>query len=354
MQQQCSLFDIIIKKLDLFFLFFPIFLLALNIQVDYGKNKNAYEILTLYDKNKFICEDKNHTIVCKFNKTPITPFFKDKSRFFFITPKFGKNFLLIIKPKGKYKIFSFEDNLYNNPLITPFKLKEAKKWVIIVNENFLSKEKTKGLNFYYHHNYLPYVGAIDDNLRPVNTQISKDIIKYFEILNSYKKGLDVINEIDDFVKNYPKSIFIPDVLYLKLKVLDKENRSEDVVSLGKEWIKKYAFSEKLPEVLLIIGKNYSKMGFLSEASYYYNRIITDYPNTKWAYLAMIYLADNLYTTGDDKKALKLYKDVLYSTTDLDIASLAASRLAQRYIDKGDIKKLLNIIKKYIELIKSFY
>ncbi|WP_244924461.1 tetratricopeptide repeat protein [Caminibacter mediatlanticus] len=337
----------------LFFLFFPLFLFALNLQIDYGNAKKPYEVLTLYDKNKFTCFDRNKTIICEFDKVPITPVFKNKSRYFSIIPKFEDKFRIYIRVKGNYKIFSFNDNLYNNPLITPFKLKKAKKWVIVVNEQFLSKEKNKGLNFYYHHTYLPYVGAIDENLRPVNTQISKDVIKFFEILNSYKKGLDVLNEIDNFVKKYPKSIFIPDILYLKLKILDKENRSEDVISLGKKWIKEYAFNPKLPEVLLLIGSNYSKMGFLSEASYYFNRIITDYPNTKWAYLATIYLADQLYTTGDDKKALNLYKDVLYSTTDLDIASLAASRLAQRYIDKGEIKKAIEYYKKIYKANKKF-
>jgi len=337
----------------LFFLFLPFLLFALNINVDYGNAKNPYEILTLYNKTPFTCIKKENQIKCIFDKKPTTPVFKNKSYFFKIVPKFDKKFVIEIYVKGSYRLFPFKDNQYNNSLITPFKLKKAKKWVVVANEQFLSKKPLTGLKFYYKDAIYPYVGAVDENLNPVKEVKSEDVIKYFEILKAYKQGRDVLGEIDDFVKRYPKSLFLPDVLYLKLKILDKENDSEAVVELGKEWIKKFAFSEKLPEVLLLIGKNYAKMGFVSDASYYYNRIITEYPNSKYAYLAMIYLADQLYSMGNEKKAFKLYKDVLYSTTDLDVASLAAARLASRYMAKGEIKKAIEYYEKIYNANKKF-
>jgi TolA-binding protein len=331
----------------------PLLLFALNINVDYGNAKKPYEVLTLYNKTPFTCIKKENKIECVFDKKPTTPVFKDKSYFFKIVPRFDKKFVIDIYAKGKYRLFAFKDNQYNNPLITPFKLKKAKKWVIVANEQFLSKKPLTGLKFYYKDAIYPYVGAVDENLNPVKEVKSEDVIKYFEILKAYKQGRDVLDEIDDFVKRYPKSLFLPDVLYLKLKILDKENDSEAVVELGKEWIKKFAFSEKLPEVLLLIGKNYAKMGFVSDASYYYNRIITEYPNSKYAYLAMIYLADQLYSMGNEKKAFKLYKDVLYSTTNLDVASLAAARLASRYMAKGEIKKAIEYYEKIYNANKEF-
>jgi tetratricopeptide (TPR) repeat protein len=146
---------------------------------------------------------------------------------------------------------------------------------------------------------------------------------------------------------------MPDVLYLKMKILDAQNDSEDVVEIGKKWIKKYAYSPKLPAVLLLIAKNYSKMGFVSDASYYYNRLITEYPNTKYAYLAMIYLADQLYMLGEEKKALELYRKALYSTTNIDIASLAALRLATRYMNNGNVKKAIEYYEKIYRANKQF-
>ena len=338
----------------MFFLFFPLFLFALNINVDYGSAKKPYEVLTLYDDKPFECYQlEKNVIECRFKKVPKTPVFKDKTRYFEINPKFlKKSFVIDIKINSPYKLYSFKDNLYNNPLITPFKMKKAKKWVIIANEQFLN-EKSQGLKFYYHHTTYPYIGAIDENLNPVKIKTNSDVLKYFEILKAFKANRDVLPEIDDFIKRFPKSVFLPDVIYLKLKLLERNNDFNDVISLGKEWIKRFAYSEKMPEVLLMIGRSYAKEGFISDASYYYNRVITDYPNTKWAYLAMIYLADQLYSMGDEKKAFSLYEKALYSTTDLDVASLAAARLAQRYMDKGDIKKAVEYYQKIYKANKKF-
>ena len=335
-----------------FLLFFPILLLALEINIDYSKDKKPYEILTIYDKNPLKCKIEKKSLVCVFEKSPKTPVFTEHTRFFNILPSFKKKFVIRIEIKAPYKIFYFEDNLYNKPLISPFVPNNAKKIVIIANEHYLDNSN-KGLNFYYRHAVYPYIGAIDENLRPVTEENAMDVEKYFEILKAYKAGRDVMDEIDMFVKKYPKSVFLSDVLYLKLKLLDKENMAEEVVALGKEWIKKFAYSPKLPEVLLLIGKNYAKMGLASDASYFFNRVITEYPNTKYAYLAMIYLADQLYTMGDEKKAFKYYEKALYSTKDVDVASLAALRLAQRYMDKGQVKKAIEYYKKIYAANKEF-
>jgi tetratricopeptide (TPR) repeat protein len=337
------------------FLFSFLFLYSFELNVNYYKDKNRYEILTLYNNEPFLCKKKGNNVICKFNKVPSTPTFKSNTIFFKITPIFKKrNFYLLINVKGFYEIKSFEDNLYNNSIITPFKIKKAKKWVIIASDKKISNPKNNGLKFYFHHSFQPFIGPIDDNGNPIDVnRQSEDVLKYFEILNAYKRGKDVSMEIENFIKNYPNSVFLPDVLFLKLKILDKKNESDEVISLAKVWIKKFAFDENLPKVLLLLANNYSKIGFLSDAAYLYQRIITEYPNTKEAYLAMIYLADQLYTTGDDKTAFKYYKKALYSTNDIEIASLAASRLAQRYMDKGNIKKSIEYYMKIYIANKNY-
>jgi len=338
----------------LIFLFLPLLLFALEINIDYATDKKPYEILTLYSKKPVSCKIKNKDFVCTFKRVPKTPVFKEESRFFSVIPEFGKKtFIVTIKIKNKnYKIFSFNDDLHTGALITPFKSEKAKKWVIVVNNQFV-KNENQGLNFYYRHTVYPYIGAIDEDLRPVNNDKTMDVVKYFEILSSYKKGLNVLDEIDEFVKKYPNSVFVSDILYLKLKLLDKMNESDAVIELAKEWIKKYAYSPKLPEVLLLLARNYSKIGLMSNASYFYNRIITEYPNSDIAYKAMIYYADQLYTMGDEKKAFELYEKALYSTKNLDIASLAALRLAQRYMDKGKVKKAIEYYEKIYKANKEF-
>jgi len=340
-----------------FLLFLPLLLFSLEINVDYyAKNNIKNEIVTLYNDFNFSCKQDKNIVLCEFDKLPSTYVFKTKSLFFKFIPVFkNKKFFLKIECKNKCYLISREDNLFKNLLLTLNNPTSAKKWIIISPvEPFLTKEKPNGLHFYFKHSPKIYIGAIDENSNPINTsKESKDVLKYFEILKSFQKGMDVSDEIDDFVSEYPNSVFIPDVLYLKMVLLERNNDFEDLIEIGKQWIKKYAYDDKLPKVLLLMAKAYSKEGFLSDASYFFNRIIQEYPNTKESDLAKIYLADQLYSTGDSKKAMKLYEDVLFSTKDIDIASLAAARLAQRYMESGQFKRAYEYYKKIYNANKKF-
>ncbi len=325
-----------------------VFSFGLEINVDYAKN---YEILTLYNTFPFHCMRLQKEVVCEFDKTPSTPVFKADTIYFSINPIFKKKFFLDIKVKKPFVLKSLGDNLYNAPLIGK-KIKKSRKWVILVGVSL--KEDNKGLNFYYRNSPKLYVGTIDENGNPINiNQEAADVVKYFELQKFFLQGKDILDDLDSFLKKYSHSVFIPDVLFMKLKLLDKKNMPDNVIKLGKEWIKKYSFNENLPKVLLLIAKNYTKLGFLTDASYFYQRIIIEYPKSDEAYLAMIYWADQLYMTGESKKALILYKRALYSTKNMEVASLAAMRLAQRYMDKGDIKTAIEYYKKVYEANKDF-
>ena len=334
----------------------PFLLFALDVNVDYYQGNKKSEILTLYNNFPFTCKKEKNKIICIFDRLPTTTVFKTHTKFFKIIPIFKKNnFILEIDCNRKYYLFVKRDNLYNNPLDSLNKLVKAKKWIIIANyEPFLTKEKPQGLNFYFHNSPSIFIGAVDENQRPINVNNqAPDVIKYFNILKKFKKGMDVSIDIDNFIKNYPNSVFLSDVLYMKMVTLFNNNDFEDVVSIGKKWIKKFSYDDKLPKVLLLMARAYSNMGFLSDASYFYNRIITEYPGTKVSQLAKIYLADQLYSSGDTKKAMKLYEQVLFSTNDINIASLAAIRLASRYMDKGDFKKAYEYYKKIYDANKEF-
>ncbi len=333
----------------------PFILFGLSINVNYYNSSKSHEILTLYNSFPFKCSKQAKNIICSFDQMPSTSVFKAKTRFFNIKPKFVSNkFFLEIICKKNCILISKSDNLYNNPLLTLKEKNSAKKWIIIANKKQFSNQKQKGLNFYFHNSPKIYVGAIDEKQNPINvSNTSKDVMDYFEILKKFHKGRNISIDADDYIKNYPNSMFLSDILYMKMVCLDKTNDSEDLIQIAKKWIKKYSFDEKLPNVLLLMAKNYSKMGFLSDASYFFNRIITEYPDTKESRLAMIYLADQLYMSGDSKKAMKLYERVLFSSKNIDIASLAAVRLATRYVNSGEFKKAYQYYKKIYSANKSF-
>ena len=278
-------------KFFLLFIFF-IFVNSLEINVNYSKDNNGiYEIMTITNETAFSCRSDEKKVICIFKKQPSTPVFKTDTIFFKITPLFTKkNFQIQIDIKQNFVIKSFQNSLYKEPIIGKTYL-ISKKWVIIASKKipFIDSKNYKGLNFYFKNSPKPYIGTIDENGNPINiNNQAKDVIKYFEIKKAYEKGKDVVDEIDEFLKEYQNSVFVPDMEFLKMKILDKENKPDEVIKLAKEWIKKYAYNENLPKVLLLIAKNYTKLGFMSDASYFYQRIITEYPNTEEAYLAMVY------------------------------------------------------------------
>jgi len=344
-----------LKKI-LFFLFFFSFLFSLEIVVD---TTNKYSILTITNDTKFSCKEKNkHEYICKFFTHPTTPLFSTNTLYFMINPFYNKKyFYLKIKTKNKSFIKSFEKNLYEGYNKRLVNLKLAKKWVIIAYKKqfpFFNFKKVNGLKFPLEIKNNFYLKAVDINGNPIDyNSETADVIEYFTLLKLANKKTLTLDRINEFLKIYPKSIFIPDVEFLKLKVLDEEGNNDKIIELANIWLKKYSFNEHLAEVILLLAKTYANNGMMEDATYMYERLFTEYENTKYAYEGMIYLADQLYSEGDNKRAFKLYKKVLINTKNIEIASLAALRLAQRYLDEGNIKKSLKYYTKLFNANKNF-
>ena len=341
------------KKL-LPFLALPLF--GLEIVVD---TTNDYSVLTMTNDKPFICKQKNkNEYICKFFTLPSTPVFATNSLDFKLIPFFDKNkFYLKIGVKNRSIIKSFKKNLYKGYDKRLKELLIAKKWVIISYKNklpFLSNKPIKGLKFPLEVNTDFYLKAIDANGNPLDydTQTG-DVVEYFTILKLFRKNTLSLDRIDEFLQNYPNSIFLSDVLYIKIKLLDEEGKVDECVKEASSWTKKYAFNEHLPEVLLLLAKNYANQGMMEDATYMYERLFTEYANSKYAYEGMVYLADQLYSAGDSKRAFQLYKQALTNTKDIEVASLAASRIAQRYLDEGNIKESVKYYEKLFKANKGY-
>ena len=342
------------KKIVL--IFFISYLFGLEIVVDTAKE---YSVLTMNNNTPFACKQKDsNTYICKFFRLPSTPVFATNTLNFKIKPFFEKdNFFIKIKVKNKSIIKSFKKNLYEGYDKRLKHLKLAKKWVIIAYKNkipFLTNKPIKGLKIPLQVNTDFYLKAIDANGNPVDydTQTA-DVIEYFTLLKLDAKKTLSIDRIDEFLENYADSIFIPDVLYLKLKLLDEEGMTDEVIQIAKMWINKYATNEHLPEILLILAKNYANQGLIEEATYMYERLFTEYANSKYSYEGMVYLADELYSAGDSKRAFELYKQAFINTKDIEVASLAASRIAQRYLNEGNIKQAVKYYEKLFKANKKY-
>lgn len=290
---------------------------------------------------------------------PETPLEPIKSEFFHIDFKVGKGqFLLVVTPKRASLIHALPPVIYENPILPVKPLKFSKHWVVIGYQGsqppYLEKRERheSALTFPLELSRyaIPTVGAVDINGEPVFMKKNRDIEKFMAVKEAfkekkYKKAYDIANEA---LQLYPDSIFASDFLRYKIKALVADNMKEnadEVIKLGKYFIKRYSADEYLPEVLLLLARVYSASGLVSDANYFFNRLIEEHKGSKFANLGLIYLGDQLYINGKVKEATKLYLDAYYNAKHIDVASLAAYKLGIRYLDRGKTKEALKYLEK---------
>jgi len=359
-------------------LVFPLLLLsltlhALTIDLKRGIEQNTpFAILHIRDDAPFQCqtfygETGEPTLYrCDFSQMPETPLKPVKSEFFSVDFKTATGrFQLQIVPHKKSFIQPLPPPVHERPVFPVKPGKRSKHWIVIGYEGeipYLGKPEThdEGLVFPLDLKQyaLPTIGAVDINGEPVFMKDNRDIETFMAIKEAfkakkYKKAYDLASEALDL---YPRSIFASDFLRYKIKVLVQENMKEhadEIIKLGKIYIKRYASDEYLPEVLLLLARVYSATGFVSDANYFFNRLIHEHGETKYANLGLIYLGDQLYINGKVKEATKLYLEAYYNAKDLDVASLAAYKLGVRYLERGKTKEAVAYLSKIWEKNRDF-
>ncbi|MCF6201869.1 MAG: hypothetical protein L3J42_07095, partial [Hydrogenimonas sp.] len=202
------------------------------------------------------------------------------------------------------------------------------------------------------------IGAVDINGKPVFMKKNRDVERLISIKSAFnakkfKKAYELATEAQEL---HPDSIFASDFLRYRIKSLaedDMKENAEEIIKLGKYFIKRYTSDEYLPEVLLILARVYSATGFESDANYFFDRLIQEHKGSRFADLGLIYLGDQLFINGKSKEAIKRYLEAYYGTKDIDIASLAAYKLALRYFDMGKEEEGVEYIRKIWEKNPKF-
>ena len=349
----------------MFLILFTTTLHALTIDIKRGMEGGLpYAILDLKDNNPFKCypskvaEGQINEYYCTFPLVPKDIFSVIKNDFFNLSYEVRKRkFILKIKPLKKSKLMPLPPVIYENSVIEPHLPKISKHWIIVGYEKdlpFLGKEKY----FVEHLSFpidwkdfaLPSIGAVDLNGDPVFIKNNRDVERFIAIKEAFATGK--YSKAYDFAKEareiHPTSIFETDFLRYEIKSLaamDMKENADKIIELGKLFIKQYTSDEYLPEVLLILARVHSAMGFVSDASYFFDRLIYEHSGTKYANLGRIYLADQLYMSGKIKDAMNLYLEALYEAKDLEVASLAAYKLTIRYLDQGKTDKAVFYLRK---------
>ncbi len=323
------------------------------------ENRHEYAILHIRNDNPFECETKYsitgeaELFLCKFDSSPSSRLVPIKSDFFVIefiehTENDSSGaFSIRIIPKKRASINPLPPSIHEKPIVSQSIMKKSKHWIVIGYKEASPPYIGNGENIHERLSFpfdfkqyaLPSIGAVDINGQPVFMKNNRDIELLISIKEAfsgrkYTKAYDLSKKA---FEEYPDSVFASDFLRFQIKslaMMDLKEHADEIIKLGKLFIKRYTSNEYLPEVLLILARVYSATGFVADANYFFDRLITEHRGTKYANLGMIYLGDMLYMNGKGKKAINYYLQAYYNAKDLNVASLAAYKLAIRNMEQG--------------------
>lgn len=349
-------------------------LFALNIEIDYGIEHNKrFSILTLKYDSPFPCVESrdindNITLIeCRIDKPPSASFPKQSLEFFDIYTEIkNRKFHLFIKANisanKKIRLFANAFDLKSEIAIPKERPKDSRVWQIIGFEGeipFLSGKNYNGLNFPIHipNSALPSIAELNIDASPLTFEEGADLGAFLNLQSYYqnKQDAETIAAADNILNNYPNSIFARDALLYKIRAMSRTTQvPDDAINIAKAWIKAYPTDTNVPEVLYIIAKNYAKLRIFNESRYYYNRILEEFEDSKYAQYALVGMAQNLATNGDRRQPPTLYARAYESAKDLDTASFVALNWAQWALKNDDKKGAENLISKVVSANPNYF
>lgn len=354
-----------------FLLLSPLALFALEVTLLSGKEGHEkFSTMHIKEKQSFTCQeilndlDQVSKIVCAFSKKPPQPF-RDLQNDFFVVKQEIKNqiFFLIITPIHKIKLYSIVFDLHKDESLFNANPSLSNHYIIIGYKNnlpFLKQEiKTETtINFpYFNPNeMMPSVGGLDIAGNPVYMDKIQDVTDYIMIKKhfndaEYEKCIDLIVEV---VRKYPSSLFMNEFMFYHMKALFELNNFESVIDISKDYLREYSADENIPEVLAIVAKSYALVGLNVDADYFFDRLFSEHIDSEYANLGYVYKGEILEASGASSKAIELYEKALMQTQRIDIASLAAYKLAFYKITYSNKKEAAIYINKILQAKSDFF
>ena len=345
-------------------------LFALDVTINYGKElKEHFSVLNIAHKEPLECQENHDTqgevthIVCTLDRMPIANFSPTETLFFrFWSRVVDGRFYLYVEPKHKIKLFATPSDLKKQTPITKEQPKLSTSWQVIGYKeiipflnDYANQAKPKGLNFPIKiiKNKELFFKDLDIDRGPLHYDEGEDFEAYNHIktLINNHNHIEAVKAIDETLIAYPQTIFTKDLLLYRLRALehfDSVENSDMIVDMGIKWIKKYPTDSNVPEVLYYLGNAYADMKIPNEAKYYFERTISEYPESRYMPLSKMALAKNFNTGPDSNIASKLFAQAYQEAKDLDSASAIAiewSKFRLQNHDKGQAQKLLETMLK---------
>jgi hypothetical protein len=346
-------------------------LFALEISLQGAKEDfQKYSTLHIKDPNPFLCQESYNDfkevekIICAFSKQPSTPFRTLKNNFFLIEGQVKENtFFLIITPYYKMKLFNQLFDLHTEKILFNAKSDIGEHWMVLGYQEkmpFLQSEPKSEVSinfpFYSEENLLPYVGGLDMQGNPVKVNKVKDVKGYIRIKELYKQKqyeqcLDLIDEVS---REYPYSLFKSEFLFYTIKSFFALGMYDSVIENSKIFLREYSADENIAEVLSMVAKSYSKGGLNTDADYFFDRLFSEHADSEYSNMGYIYKGEIFEDSGASSKALEYYLKALNQTQDLEIAALAAYKLAFYKIYFSNKKEAAEYVQKIIGAKSDFF
>ncbi len=334
--------------------------LVLNRYEDDGQSIDIYHLV---DNKNISCEQEygigfEKIIKCKLSDKLKKDISKRQDTYFDI--EFNNNEVKFYA-KSYVKLLPIDQKLINKELIK--KPLYYKHWVIIgakKEPKILHEKSIKEFNFpiTLSKHKTPYISALDLNAEPIKHKKGAIVLSQIKKLYKMKKYKALISKSDEYLKK-PHDSFSSDISLFKLRALVNLARlhAQDYTTVSQDasdWIAQNPSNEHIPEVYKYIIESYFARGRLVKGEKYLNILKSAFPNSKDTQQAEIKFADAIYKTKKRRKeALKIYKNVLYSTKDLDTASLSAMEIAKTYLDFKEPGKAKKIVEKVFKSNKIF-
>ena len=324
-------------------------------------DNQTFSIVHITDDEDFICKktitkEFKDIIICSFPKA-VTPNILESNRDFVIK-SISKDIKIL--PKSKVNIYKIQDNLLISNKLT-FDIDSAgKHWIIVGYKNnisLLQNNNKEGLDFdiEFQASDLPFVGSLGLDGLPITQR--KDASQMSQVRSAYEnKDYEKTIQLSDNILDENSGSFSHESKLYKIRAMDKlawiknsNINQNELMDISKEWIEENPSSRDLPEVLMYIAKVYYKLGHVNSGDNYTNILKEEFKNSKFTLLARLHRADRLYEDRKSKKeAIKIYKDILYETNDIDIATTASIKLSQKYLEFGRVKKSKSYYEKILD------
>ncbi len=354
-----------LRAILLIFLFLSS-LQAFTLTVNVGREENQnFSTLHIKAEMEFQCLsqkddfDEPKQIQCIFPREPKEKFEAMETNFFTIDSFIkNKKYYVRIYPIEKMKLFPLTHKLYEKGNIYPYtQTTSAAHWMIIGYEKELplirpEKSPPLGINFPIEmaEVRMPSVGALDISGTPIRLDKLKDVSDYMRIKSAYESGNydQLAEDVDKLFQRYPDTIFKSELLLFKMRGYHHTDENEALLEVSKEYIREYSDDENMAEVLAYTANAYSNVGLQADGSYFYERLFKEHPTSKFAALGMVFFGDQFLAGGKLRGARNYFEKALYMTEDIEIASMAAIRLAKLSLDKGDLERSAELYSKIIE------